>query len=470
MRRTKKTKQIRAVLAALAAVTVLVGTSGCSLIFGAAFGRHSTASDPTASAVSGTRQSAGNSNQEGVLGIEKIAEDIFYGSDPTETVPSTTPTSKYKALRVSHNFECLPSKASKDLYQEIDASIHQIDAKRAASGGYPIKLVNAIGKLPEAEIRAAIAAYRNDNPQIFWLANAYSYRTRNGNTMLQLYSNLSPQECRTAIGKLNAAVSSAMASMPTGLSEFDREERLFDFVTGHCFYDDAVMAGKTRWEDFCSYGALVDGRTVCEGYARGTQLLAQYAGLDCSLVSGESGGVGHMWNAIRIGGAWYHIDVTWCDNPEDSNESRVTYNYFNVPDSIVEKTHTIDPRFSSIDESSIDDEHQQFNLFLPTCNATEQNYFRVRGIPVAEPAKTNDAAVVKAIAAELKKGKEMIPFYVSGNFDAIVPGITISSPYRLSEWLKKAQKLSGRSVAADQTSFLEDGDDRGLMVFIKYHK
>ncbi len=466
----RRTKQIQAVLAALAAAAVLMGTGGCSLIFGAVRGTHSTASRPTASAVPGTRQAGGNSDREDVRGIERIAENIFYGSDPTETVAAATPSSKYKALRANHNYECLPSKASKDLYQAIDASIHQIVAKQSPSGGYPIKLVKIGGKLPEAEIRAAIAAYRNDNPQIFWLANGYSYQTRGGNTLLQLYSNLSPQECRTAISKLNEAVSSAMASMPSGLNEFDREERLFDFVTGHCFYDDAATAGKTRWEDFCSYGALVDGRTVCEGYARGMQLLAQYAGIDCGLVNGESGGVGHMWNVIRIGGAWYHIDVTWCDNPEDSDESRVTYNYFNVPDSVVEKTHNIDPSFSSLKESSINDEHQQFNLFLPACSATKENYFQVRGIPVAEPAKTKDAAVVRSLATELKQEKKMIPFYISGNFDAIVPGITISSPYRLSEWLKEAQKLSGKSIVADQTSFLEDGDDKGLMIFIKYRK
>ena len=64
---------------------------------------------------------------------------------------------------------------------------------------------------------------------------------------------------------------------------------------------------------YTAYGALVNGHAVCEGYARAFKLLCYYAGLECILVTGDSKGVGHMWNMVRLDGNWYHVDATWDD-------------------------------------------------------------------------------------------------------------------------------------------------------------
>lgn len=72
-----------------------------------------------------------------------------------------------------------------------------------------------------------------------------------------------------------------------------------------------------------AYGALVERKCVCEGYAHAFQLLCQKYGITCVCVFGTGvtgdGSEGHMWNAVKLGEKWYAVDTTWNDTTE-SNE------------------------------------------------------------------------------------------------------------------------------------------------------
>ncbi len=70
------------------------------------------------------------------------------------------------------------------------------------------------------------------------------------------------------------------------------------------------------------YGALIEGRAVCEGYARSLKWLCDREEIPCVLVIGDAidtnGNTGgHMWNYVQMeNGAWYAIDATWDDQIE----------------------------------------------------------------------------------------------------------------------------------------------------------
>ena len=70
------------------------------------------------------------------------------------------------------------------------------------------------------------------------------------------------------------------------------------------------------------YGALIEGRAVCEGYARSLKWLCDREEIPCVLVIGDAidtnGNTGgHMWNYVQMeNGAWYAIDATWDDQME----------------------------------------------------------------------------------------------------------------------------------------------------------
>ncbi len=75
-----------------------------------------------------------------------------------------------------------------------------------------------------------------------------------------------------------------------------------------------------------AYGALVEGRAVCQGYSDAIKLLCDYYNIPCVCISGTANGGGHMWNAVQMDdGKWYFIDCTW-----DDQESRTYYDFFLV--------------------------------------------------------------------------------------------------------------------------------------------
>lgn len=74
------------------------------------------------------------------------------------------------------------------------------------------------------------------------------------------------------------------------------------------------------------YGALIEGRAVCEGYARSLKWLCDREEIPCVLVIGDAidtngNAGGHMWNYVQMeNGAWYAIDATWDDQIEVIDE------------------------------------------------------------------------------------------------------------------------------------------------------
>ncbi len=367
---------------------------------------------------------------------------------------------KYTAVRSDSCYRSLKSDASKQIYQMIGKNICLISNRKSSSGYYPIQEISYSGSASEAEICLAMTAYLDDNPRAFWLANVYGYCAQYGVTKLQLYSTLSPDDCVVAEKKLDAAVASVIGLMPAGLNEFDREEYLFDYLAGHCSYDNAAVSDPGRWQAFTVYGTLIDGSAVCEGYSRAMQMLAGDVGLDCTLVSGTSGGSGHMWNEIRVGGSWYQLDLTWCDN------SILIYNYYNVTDAVIAQTHQIGPLASTLSDNAIAGGSVQFNFELHSCSSTEANYFRHSGISVSADTSAFDQSVITALASLLKEGKASVAFSVQGDFDSTVRDM--ANKGRLSFWLSRAARVADKSLDDSAIKYITDSADRGITVSVPY--
>lgn len=62
-----------------------------------------------------------------------------------------------------------------------------------------------------------------------------------------------------------------------------------------------------------AYGALIEGKTVCSGYAMAYKALCDYLDLECYVIVGEQGDEGHAWNMVKIGGEKYYVDCSFAD-------------------------------------------------------------------------------------------------------------------------------------------------------------
>lgn len=106
---------------------------------------------------------------------------------------------------------------------------------------------------------------------------------------------------------------------------------IHDYLINHVEYDYGPINENPK--KFSVAGALLEGKAVCEGYARSFKYLCDIYRIPCILVTGtirdESFGSDfnkHMWNYVKLNNEWYIVDVTWDDfetiNPSDR------YSYF----------------------------------------------------------------------------------------------------------------------------------------------
>ena len=149
----------------------------------------------------------------------------------------------------------------------------------------------------------------------------------------------------------------------SSMSEYDKELAIHDYIVNGCTYGFSDAKDDTEFE---AYGALVNHKAVCEGYAEATYLLLKLCNIESKLIEGhtnsknaadssnpDGGGTdgvletdsgkkidGHMWNQVLIDGSWYHLDTTW-DDPISSTPT-LEHTYFNVNDMIIGKNHEWD--------------------------------------------------------------------------------------------------------------------------------
>lgn len=75
-----------------------------------------------------------------------------------------------------------------------------------------------------------------------------------------------------------------------------------------------------------SYGALVRGQSLCEGYARAVKTVLDAMGIRSVLVQGsyrapDGSDNLHMWNYVQIDGKWYGLDATANDGMKGGTDS-----------------------------------------------------------------------------------------------------------------------------------------------------
>ena len=213
--------------------------------------------------------------------------------------------------------------------------------------------------LTKEEFVTVFFYYRADYPQHFWCDSQIGYSISQKTKKVvsaELHYTMSGDALRQAQTKFNAAVTELLELAAIGSDEYEREKLLHDALITRVSYVDGTHAHD-------AYGALVEGKAVCEGYARAFQYVLYQAGIQCLIAEGNGVNPGtgtsepHAWNVVRIDGQYYHVDVTWDD--VDDTAIPIVYAYFNVTTAQIEEDHTI-----SSDEC----------YTLPNCVAIAANY------------------------------------------------------------------------------------------------
>lgn len=179
------------------------------------------------------------------------------------------------------------------------------------------------------------------------------------------------------------------------------------------FHDYLVLNCENSTDDAYAdtiYGTLVRKKALCEGYAKSFSYLCNLAGIENVIVTGQAS-VAHMWNMVKLGGNWYHVDVTW-DKPDDALHEEypdvILYQYFMVTDSVINNNHTI----------------WEYPAAPPKAYGTNENYFVREGTEVKSSSELLSAAE-NAIISAVKSGRKsaMIKFDTTDLYLSAVAGL-----------------------------------------------
>lgn len=266
--------------------------------------------------------------------------------------------------------------------------------------------------LTRSEAMRLLYCYMIDHPQQFWLSHQATVLYRPGDEaalcILLSFTDGSSEdrwvyggETGYTLGKAvdfskireqAEAFAAALETLAAGISadggEVETVRRIHDAVCARVTYDYAAAStveGSLHPAAFSAYGAAVNGRAVCEGYAKLFQLLCARFGIAATAVIGRAGGDSHMWNAVRIQGSWYHMDLTWDDSV---NQTPPGYSYYALTEAELSSTHVID----------------RSSLAVPDCQSREAAFGKTFGCELVSPNEPPDGW--ERVCERIARGQE----------------------------------------------------------------
>ncbi len=190
-------------------------------------------------------------------------------------------------------------------------------------------------------LRNVFAAVYNDHPELFWMDTAYSckYKSNGECVEIALQYNSTAQHLDEEKASFEEKARAITEEAQKLGSDYEKEKYVHDALIKSVDYAGSASMNQS------AYSALVNGRTVCAGYARAMQYMLQRMGIPCYYCTGYAG-ESHAWNIVQLDDGFYNVDVTWDDTGEG------TYDYFNGSDADYAGTHL----------------RQELSVNLPPCN------------------------------------------------------------------------------------------------------
>lgn len=113
-------------------------------------------------------------------------------------------------------------------------------------------------------------------------------------------------------------------------SDFEKARFIHNYLVKNTEYatntDDQAI--------YTAYGALINGKAVCQGYASAFNLLCDYAQIDSYAVWNDE----HMWNVVFCDGQQLYYDTTW-DDPVPNDDNVLRENFCGITESRIVETH-----------------------------------------------------------------------------------------------------------------------------------
>lgn len=202
----------------------------------------------------------------------------------------------------------------------------------------------------------------------------------------------SEEECADKWAQIQEEAEKLLAQAPQGEDDYEKVRYIYETLIRNTDY---VLDAPDNQN---LYSVLVNGASVCQGYAKASQYLLNHLGIPCVLVQGRvEPGEGHAWNLLLLNGEYYYMDATWGDASYQQTEGQegdggwmpqVNYDYLCVTTEQLLRTHVPGQ-----------------DVPLPECTATRDNYYVREGCLFSS---LEEEALQQAFARALEAGRQEI--------------------------------------------------------------
>ncbi len=248
-------------------------------------------------------------------------EAAMLEAETADAVPYIAASNIYSDTR---SYNALTS-TQKSIYNKLYAEASRIDNTSGVSytktgslsyeGGktvttYLFETIN-LGSCSTSDAYDAFDALGHDHPELFWLGHALYIGSSGGSVYGWLCTEYS--SCSTGAGiqsrktKIFNVVNDVLSEASKYGNDYSKEYYITTYLVDKNTYDlDGAYAHDIS-------GILLDGRAVCESYAKCFSLFMNALGIPNNFVVGLGNGGGHAWNQVQLDGDWYNYDATWLD-------------------------------------------------------------------------------------------------------------------------------------------------------------
>ena len=124
--------------------------------------------------------------------------------------------------------------------------------------------------------------------------------------------------------EMDTAVADLLDSMDfTNRTDYQKLCLIYDYICENVTYDYTNLENSEYKLKYTAYAALINGTSVCQGYAVLLYRLALELGIDCRLIAGTGNGGNHGWNIAELNELYYNLDATW-----DAGNNPSAYRYY----------------------------------------------------------------------------------------------------------------------------------------------
>ncbi len=281
----------------------------------------------------------------------------------TTRKPVATGESYFPDLSTSPYFYGLLNENEKIIYNQMCDAIESFDTE-----------ITPATTITTTDLRHIHDYILGDHPEYFWADRGLEWSYINGNKVTEI--RFKYQYPKSVVPTIQLQIDKAVRKICEGITadytEYDIALHVYEQLINTIDYDTVGLQIQKSPEGFQGaddlrsiYGAFIDKRCVCVGYAYATQYILRKYGIECSTISNEV----HAWNLVKLEGDYYYIDTTWGDpsntDPLKESSDNISYAYFCMTTEALNalESHEIPPEFN-----------------VPECTATKCNYFIRSGL------------------------------------------------------------------------------------------